>query len=103
MVLRNPIKAVLTGDIVNSTSMSAAQEKKLLKEIGEQMTDLDISFYRGDSFQVFMDNPGDALRKALLSRSLAISMMDDNSVPVDVRISIGLGPVKLPVKLPDNA
>jgi hypothetical protein len=100
MGLRKTIKAVLTGDIVNSTRIPALKEKILLKELGAELSDHATSFYRGDSFQVFMKEPEDALRMALICRTMAIGLMGDGEVPTDIRISIGLGQVELPVKMP---
>ena len=53
-------QAVLTGDIVNSTKISAAAEKKLLKVLQQVLAAYKFEFYRGDSFQVYIKNPAEA-------------------------------------------
>jgi hypothetical protein len=95
-----PIHAVLTGDIVNSTRLLPATEKELVKELSKVLRPYKFEFYRGDSFQVYMKDPVKSMQVALLCRTAAISMtagQNDTSLS-DVRISIGLGPVKAPVK-----
>jgi len=93
------LQAVLTGDIVNSTRLSTANEKKLLKVLSNVLSSYKYEFYRGDSFQVYLKNAEEALRIALLSRAAAISIpASDELMHGDVRISIGIGPVKPPVK-----
>jgi len=95
------IQAVLTGDIVNSTRLNTAREKKLT----HVLTDLfikrgcKIEFFRGDSFQAYTRAPQEALHLALLSRAAAISLFKDEKIVLsDVRISIGIGDVKTPVR-----
>jgi len=93
------LRAVLTGDIVNSTKLSAAKEKKLLTIFNKVLLEYKFDFYRGDSFQVFVKNPFEALKVALLCRTAAISISKSDKINLsDVRISIGLGEVKLPVR-----
>ncbi|HEX3025141.1 MAG TPA: hypothetical protein VHP12_08015 [Chitinophagaceae bacterium] len=94
-----PIHAVLTGDIVNSTKLTAVTEKKLVKALNGILQLYKFEFYRGDSFQVYMKEPGKALRVALLCRTAAIKAVQDEDFPgSDIRISIGIGNVKTPVK-----
>ena len=92
------IQAVLTGDIVNSTQLGPAVEKKLLKVLQQLLATHRFEFYRGDSFQVHIKNAGAALQTALLCRAAAISIAGNTAaVFSDVRISIGIGKVKEPV------
>jgi hypothetical protein len=93
-------QSVLTGDIVNSTKLHAAKEKKLTN----MLTDLFISrnckieFFRGDSFQAYIKDAKGALRLALMSRVAAISFSKGEKIILsDIRISIGIGTVKTPV------
>lgn len=95
------IRAVLTGDIVNSTKLSAVK----LAALGRQLQALFakeavvFEFYRGDSFQAYVKDPAQALRLALLSRTAAIKLSkDDKRVLSDIRISIGIGTVSIPVR-----
>ncbi len=95
------IQAVLTGDIVNSTKLTAAKETKLSSTLIDMFVDYDskFEFYRGDSFQAYVKNPVNALRLALLSRSAAIRLFkEDKLVLSDIRISIGIGKVTTPVR-----
>lgn len=93
------LQAVLTGDIVNSTLLEPAQEKKLIKLIESVLAPHLFEFYRGDSFQVYQKQAGDALKTALLCRTAAIALMPEGSPnAADVRISIGIGDVVTPVK-----
>jgi len=93
------INAVLTGDIVNSTGMGKSNESRLLKILNQLLEPYLFEFYRGDSFQVYIKDPKPALRIALLCRSAAIGIAkEDEQILSDVRISIGIGQVKTPVK-----
>jgi hypothetical protein len=94
------IQAVLTGDIVNSTKLLPAAERKLLKILHQVLAPHRFEFYRGDSFQACIQNAGEALQTALLCRTAAISISRDKAaVPSDVRLSIGIGKTKIPVKI----
>lgn len=95
-----PKHAVLTGDIVNSTQLEPATEKELVKELSKVLKPYQFEFYRGDSFQVYMKEPVKSFQAALLCRSVAVSMTGDmNDISIsDVKISIGIGPVKTPVR-----
>jgi hypothetical protein len=95
------IQAVLTGDIVNSTKLSAAKEAKISSMLMELFVyyNSKIEFYRGDSFQAYVKKPVTALRLALLSRSATIRLFkEDKLVLSDIRISIGIGEIKTPVR-----
>jgi hypothetical protein len=92
-------RAVITGDIVNSTRLAAAKEKKLLRVLQQVLAPHQFEFYRGDSFQVYQMNAGGALKTALLCRTAAISISQgEESASSDVRVSIGIGKAKVPVK-----
>lgn len=93
------LHAVLTGDIVNSTRLPAAGEKELLSTLGKILSEHKHEFFRGDSFQAYLRNAGEALKTALLCRTAAIALMPDAAtVSTDVRISIGIGDVETPVR-----
>lgn len=56
-------------------------------------------FYRGDSFQVYVKSPADALLLVLQARTAAMKISIASSMPVaDIRAGIGIGLVKLPVR-----
>lgn len=88
------IQAVLTGDIVNSTRLGPAAEKKLLKALSGVLLGYRYEFYRGDSFQAYIKDAGEALTAALLCRAAAIGIA--GAAPADVRISIGIGKTRPP-------
>ncbi len=98
-VIRDTIGAVLTGDIVNSTQLLLTEER-LNKALGELLGKHLHEFYRGDSFQVYLDKPAEALRMALRCRALAIQITgnEETEVVSDIRISIGIGQVNLPIR-----
>ena len=91
------IQAVLTGDIVNSTKLVAANEKELLKVLQQVLKPYQFEFYRGDSFQVYIKQAGEALRIALLCRTAAISIFQKEEDKFDIRLSIGIGEMSDPV------
>lgn len=98
------IHAVLTGDIVNSTKLKAVVEKKLVKTLNDILKPYKFEFYRGDSFQVYMKEPCKALQVALLCRTAAIrTAQGEDIASSDIRISIGIGNVQMPVKILGSA
>jgi len=90
------LSAVITADIVNSTKLSKAEYKRLLKNLEEILQPYQHEFFRGDSFQVFVKSPGEALRVLLQASTIAMKLSEPS--PSDIRASIGIGQVKLPVK-----
>lgn len=98
------IRAVLTGDIVNSTRIGKANERKLLKNLQQVLAAHLFEFYRGDSLQVYIKEPTQALQIALLCRTAGMSItQNDMVVSSDVRLSIGIGQVNTSVKALGNA
>ncbi|MEJ7588973.1 MAG: hypothetical protein WKI04_15565 [Ferruginibacter sp.] len=92
-------RAVITGDIVNSTKLTAVKEKHLVKVLQQVLLPHQFEFYRGDSFQVYQKEPANALKTALLCRTAAASIsLASTADPSDVRISIGIGQVKATIK-----
>ncbi len=89
--------AVITADIVNSTKLSKAEYKKLMKLFTPVLEQYQYEFFRGDSFQVVFKSAEDALRILLKLRTIAIKLSSEET-PADVRASIGIGNVKLPIK-----
>jgi hypothetical protein len=93
------IQAVITGDIVNSTRLSAARDKKLIDILIEIFLYNKMEFFRGDSFQAYIKDPAEALQLVLLARTAAISLFKEEKIVLsDVRISIGIGTVETPVR-----
>jgi hypothetical protein len=91
--------AVITGDIVNSTKLLPKQERDLFEKlIYATLKDHQYEFYRGDSFQAFVDKPEKSLRLALACRALAISFNEHSVMTFDIRVSIAIGKVTLPIE-----
>ncbi len=91
--------AVITADIVNSTRLSKAETKKLMKNLLALLQPHKYEFFRGDSFQVYIKSPADALSLLLQIRTAAMKLPTETSMPVaDIRASIGIGAVKPPLK-----
>lgn len=91
--------AVITADIVNSTRLSKAETKKLMKSLLALLQEHKYEFFRGDSFQVYVKSPADALSLLLQMRTAAMKLPTETSMPVaDIRASLAIGAVKLPIK-----
>jgi hypothetical protein len=83
------MKAVITGDVVNSKSTSTkdwlSTLEMVLKSSGKSPQDWEI--YRGDSFQLML-NAEDAIAKALHIKAV-IKQFEE----LDVRLGIGIGEI----------
>ncbi|PJJ75908.1 SatD family protein [Thermoflavifilum aggregans] len=83
--------AVITGDVVHSRKLSPAlwmqQLKDALSTAGHSPGDWEI--FRGDSFQLMLQEPARAFRMAIYLKA-CIKMLKH----VDVRMAIGLGEVE---------
>ncbi len=105
------IKAVITGDIVHSRDLDNLQAllqvlKETIPEIEKQLNiKINLEIYRGDSFQVLIEEPEYAPKIAVLIRAklrskTTLSELEDSNVPIDnlwdARISIGIGHVDNP-------
>jgi DNA-directed RNA polymerase specialized sigma24 family protein len=83
------MRAVVTADIVNSTLVKAEDFNDLSDKIKAIYEKDKIEFYRGDSFQVLVNDAQKAFLQSILSRLLA--MQYSNKQKVDIRMSISLG------------
>ena len=91
--------AVITADIVNSTRLKKAEEKKLIADLCTLLKSYTFEFYRGDSFQAFIPDPAQALKVVLQTRTAARRLWTGSASSItDVRASIGLGHMSTPVK-----
>jgi hypothetical protein len=92
-------RAVVTGDVVQSARLSS-QKFKDVQEIIRHASDevaqffpdrapFPIEVFRGDSWQLLITDPTDALRIGLFLRAY----LRANAKHVDTRISIGVGPI----------
>ena len=93
------LSTVITADIVNSEpSWGKELGKRLEQTIYASQPAAKVFFYRGDSFQSYLPDPFSTYRVALKLRTQAILFEKDRpEVKTDVRISIGIGTVELPV------
>lgn len=97
------IKGVITGDIINSTAIKPKWRQILLdsiREIAEELsvlTPLKLEFFRGDSFQLLVDKPEEALKVAVLLRAGLKSHTPMESKQLwDARIALGIGNISYP-------
>ncbi|WP_322406416.1 hypothetical protein U0358_12015 [Idiomarina sp. PL1-037] len=94
--MKKHVIAVITGDIVDSRSLSSARYDELLKQLKNELKSFEASdkatfdIYRGDSFQITFFCPWAALKAAILIRL----KLKSNIYKIDVRQSISIGNVK---------
>lgn len=100
MASPSPLYAVLTGDLIKSSSLSAAELKKARDLVvatfhevaswaSEEVVVGEAEFFRGDSWQAALSQPQFALRAALLLRARL-----RHQGFTDSRIAVGLGAVE---------
>lgn len=95
------IRGVITGDVINSTSIPIEQRQMLLDAISSTMdkikrdVPLEYELFRGDSIQVVVANPEKTLLVGILLRAGVKSMTPkDSDIYWDIRTSIGIGEVE---------
>jgi hypothetical protein len=94
------IGAIITADIANYTQLSPGDQKKLISQISFLSKNQKIEFYRGDSFQIYLKHPKEALKMILQLRTAAKAVANHSSKPVaDIRAGIGIGEVDTPVRM----
>jgi hypothetical protein len=92
-------KAVITGDIVNFTSLDASDREILVKDSKDFLQTLNpqkggAEFFRGDSFQLLLNNIRDALYKSIQIRCWFKKGSWSNEADLlDARIAIGVGEI----------
>ena len=96
--LKMDIKGIITGDIVKSSAIQPEKRNVLLDAIYtleeelKTLSTLRVELFRGDSFQIVVDNPAEALKIAVLFRAgLKSRTQKDIRKPWDARISLGVG------------
>lgn len=91
--------SVLTGDIVNFTNYSIDDRKSIISklenlqmvlptDLRREINYLQVQTFRGDSWQVVVNNPSKSLRVSTYIRAYLKSVVKDNNF--DTRISIGI-------------
>ncbi len=101
-------KAVITGDVINSSLLSIEDKIWLNKTIGNALETWGNDFalkseqYRGDSFQCLVNQPVNSLRLAIIIKTFIKSLNKNNSLPLkivyDLRLAIGIGEIEAPMK-----
>lgn len=93
------IKAVITGDIVNSSSIQGPDRTRLLALMRSTATrisesiPMEIDFFRGDSFQILTDAVSSCMKIAILFRANLRAHTPETSVSMwDARVAVGIGP-----------
>lgn len=92
------IGAIITGDIVDSTKLSLAERKTMLKELQslpEILSSVDkikFEIFRGDSFQIGIPDAKKSLKAALVIRAFLRShLMTRSKILLDARLALGIG------------
>lgn len=87
------LRAVITGDLVGSTTLPAARAEVALAALAQAAQgwgdDMRFTRFRGDGWQVYIPEPADALRRAL-AMTAALTGSDSG---LATRIAIGIGSV----------
>lgn len=92
------LASVITADITNSTKLAKRQYTQLIKTLETNFEGHLFEFFRGDSFQVFIRSSADSLSLLLRARTSIMKLSSGSSPVNDIRATIAIGPVNLPVK-----
>lgn len=76
--------AVITSDIINSTANN--QWRNVIHENLSELNEVEWRIFRGDSLQIRIEKPEEALRIALILKSSILQISE-----LDIRMAIGLG------------
>ena len=93
------IRGVITGDIVDSSSISNEWKSKISETLQKVVSDFrmqspaNLEMFRGDSFQITVEKPSSALPIGIALRAALRANTPDGLTPWDARISIGIGEV----------
>ena len=95
------MKAIITGDIIDSTMVPIDKRKKLISVIKvaisyvSKFSPLKYEIFRGDSFQIVIEHPEKSLLMAILLRAyLRMSTPKDCKISWDARLAIGIGEIE---------
>jgi len=95
------MNAVITGDIISSTSIPFEERKKLLEIFDKIVNDLQslcelkCEIFRGDSFQILVEKAELALEVAVLIRAgLKMNTPENSKIIWDARVAIGVGEIE---------
>ncbi len=98
--------AVLTGDIISSSKLPAAQRQQqlnlvlqglfsTLRSVWRRKEQLRAESVQGDAFQVYLLEQQEALRVGLLIKCFCLAQHKVSDYRFDCRLSIGIGSVRL--------
>jgi hypothetical protein len=93
---------VITGDIVQSTSLSGQERVKLaalLSGLQKKLSSANLGVasaevIRGDSFQLVLDEPARGMETLFLIRAYFRSVQINESIVLDARLGMGIGPIE---------
>jgi hypothetical protein len=92
-------KAVITGDIVNFTSLGAVHREALVRESKDFLQKINpqkgsAEFFRGDSFQLIVSDVVEAIHKSIQIRCwFKKGAWSDEKSLLDAKIAIGVGEI----------
>lgn len=91
--------AVITGDIINFTTLSPGKRQSLIQDTGRLLNTWikeqgDAEIFRGDSYQVLFHHPSEAIKRSIQLTCWFKKHSDiKHRVYLSTRISIGIGEV----------
>lgn len=97
------IKGVITGDIIGSSQIAPSNREYLLDTLHGITSDVvkvcgvSLDIFRGDSFQLIVDDPVLSLRIAVLIRA-GLQRNSPTATKWDARLAIGLGTITFYMK-----
>lgn len=86
------MKAVITADIVNSTKLNVNDFNHLMMDLKKLFDEDKVEFYRGDSFQLLVEDAEQSLSKVIKCRLLALSYKNPDKI--DIRLSLSVGEIE---------
>ncbi len=93
------IKGIITGDIVDSSFIPNEWKSKISETLKKVIADFrvqtpaNIEMFRGDSFQIIVEEPSSTLAIGIALRAALRANTPNSLSPWDARISIGIGEV----------
>ena len=95
--------AVLSADCIDSTTWSIKERDLVMETLTRELKSIPDSkheFYRGDSFQLVVQDASKSLHIAMILKTAVNKLLfvddDSSSIQADVRISIGIGEESIP-------
>jgi len=106
MAAKPKIFCVITGDVIDSTLLDAADRKRMnrsMQKLGEVLVQGGYRMnaqetFRGDSFQLVLKESSRVMEVALLLRAYMRGTELEGDQVLDVRLGIGLGPIEFKAK-----